>query len=179
MRNLLTKHGIPTDTLSNAVGHLASVEDSVVEAFNREFGLTMRGNDALSAARFAVDAIFRGAEAVDKVVGYVAKRMTWMTEKPAVKPAPVVMVGVPVVDTPEVTIVPVVVMDHAETAVVVKGRRGRRRLGNSDFAKAVGIIEANSGVDRQTTIDCIVAAGIKESSAAVYMWRYHTKGERE
>jgi hypothetical protein len=189
MRNLLTKHGIPADTLSNAVEFLTSADDATVRAFNREFGLTMTGSDAVSAARFAADAIFRGAGAVDKVVGYVAKRMTGMAASAApVAAERVVMVGAPVVDSPEVVIVPVVTIptspsvtckDGKVTALKVKGKRGRKRLGDSDFAKVVGIIEANPKAERQTVMDCIVAAGIKQSSAAVYLWRYHTKGERE
>lgn len=178
MRNILTKHGIAATNLRDAVEFLNSADDSKVEAFNREFGLHMSGADALSAANFAADAIFRGATAVDKVVGYVAKRMTGMAVQAApVAPERMVVVGVPVVDTPEVTIVPVVVLSDAPV-VSVKGRRGRKRLGNSDFAKVVGIIEANAGQERRTVLDCIVAQGIKDSSAAVYLWRYN-KGERE
>ena len=79
MRNLLTKHGIPTDTLVNAVDFLNESDSCTVQAFNKEFGLNMRGDDALVAARFAADAVFRGATAVDKVVGYVAKRMFGIT----------------------------------------------------------------------------------------------------
>ena len=176
MLNLLNKHGIPADTISNAVCFLNSADDDIVTAFNHEFGLTMEGDDALSAARFAADAIFRGATSVAKVVGYVAKRMTGQADTPQAKT--VVMVGAPTVETA----VDIVQMHHTDPEgelVAVKGKRGRKRLGNSDFAKAVSIIQTNHLASRQTVIDCLIAANIKESSAAVYYWRYHTKGERE
>lgn len=182
MRNLLTKHGIPTTTLAAAVEFLNSASDATVTAFNHEFGLYLTGDDGLTAARFAADAIFRGAGAVDKVVGYVGKRMTGQAVQAApAPPARVVMVGTPVVDTPEVTIVPVVVADETgDVAPVVKvaGRRGRKRLGNSDFCKTARIIDANPKADRETIKALVVAAGIKEASVPVYLWRYYTKGER-
>lgn len=176
MRNLLTKHGIPTNTLTEALDFINESDTFSVQAFNKEFGLTMKGEDALVAARFAADAVFRGAASVDKVVSYVAKRMLGVAEKPAPAPAPVTVVGPAVVDTPDVTIVPVVVM--GESAVVVKGRRGRKRLGNSDFCKTARIIDANPAADRDTIKALVIAAGVKEASVPVYLWRYHTKGER-
>lgn len=182
MRNLLTKHGIPTTNLAAAVEFLNEAPESTANAFAAEFGLKMTGNEALTAARFAADAIFRGAGAVDKVVGYVAKRMTGMPASAApVAPVRVVMVGQPVVDNESVTIAPVVVEAGTPTTaptVKVKGKPGRKRLGNSDFCKAVAAIEASKSKDRQALLDCIVAAGIKQTSAVVYLWRYN-KGERE
>ena len=82
-------------------------------------------------------------------------------------------------DTDEVTIVPVVVLGEADgRTVVVKGRRGRRRLGNSDFCKTARIIDDNPKADRETIKALVIAAGVKEASVPVYLWRYHTKGER-
>ena len=181
MRDLLNKHGIPADSLPEAVDFVSSASEDAVQSFNAEFGIKLSGLDAITAARFAVDAIYRGAGAVDKVVGYVAKRMLAGPEKAAQKPSTVTTVGAPVVDTPEVTVAPVVpiVDGSAAPPVKVKGRRGRKRLGNSDFCKAVATIDAMApGADRNTILDCIVASGIKRSSAVVYLWRYN-KGERE
>jgi hypothetical protein len=188
MRDLLTKHGIPTASLAAAVAFLNDAPASTITAFNAEFRLTPTDEDALSVARFAADAVFKGATAVDKVVGYVAKRM--LGAAPAVdKPAPVVMTGVPVLADVDVVVAPVlppVVQKEAAPAVTVKGRRGRKRLGNSDFCKAVAAIEsAPAGAERATLLDLICAQAsanggtIKRSSAVVYYWRYHTLGERE
>ena len=177
MREILTKHGIPTTNLMEVSEFISSADYPTIRDFNREFGLHIGGrDDAESAACFAADAILRGATSVDKVVSYVSKRMTGQAAKPEPRAYTVVMAGPAVVDTPEVTIVPVVV-SKANT-VTVKGRRGRKRLGDSDFCKAVSIIEANPKADRETLKACIIAAGINNSSAGVYLWRYG-KGERE
>ena len=181
MRNLLTKHGIPDTTLIAAVDFLNVADEATVEGFIREFKLTMNGRDALAAARFAADAIFRGAGAVDKVVGYVAKMMTGFAPKPAARAVPVTMTGGPVVDMSEVVLVPVepTVREEVAPVIAVKGRRGRKRLGDSDFCKAVSAIEgAPKDIGREGLLNCIVAQGIKQSSAVVYLWRYN-KGERE
>lgn len=184
MRNLLTLHGIPSDSINSAVEFLNSAPDATIQAFIKEFDLNLKGADALVAARFAADAIFRDAKAVDKVVGYVAKRMTGMAEKPATTPFRVVMVGGPVVDTSEVSVVPVVALGESDgraevaPAMVVKGRRGRKRRGDSAMCKAVKAIEASGAKEREALLQCIIAQGIKESSAVVYLWRYN-KGERE
>lgn len=179
MLDRLSKHRIPATNIAAATNFLNSAPEATLVAFNAEFGLTPADEDALAVARFAADAVLRGAGAVDKVVAYVAKRMMGIAPKPVIAASPVI-VGAPVVDTPEVVIAPVVELP-AETAPVikVKGKRGRKRLGNSDMCKAVAAIEgAPTGADRQTLLDCIIAAGIKQSSAVVYLWRYN-KGERE
>lgn len=185
MRNLLTKHGIPADSLPGAVDFISAASEDAVLAFNAEFGITMTGHDAFTAARFAVDGIYRGAAAVDKVVGYVAKRMTGAPEKAVQKPVTVVMAGAPVVDTPDVTVAPVVAVTESDgrteavPVIKVKGRRGRKRLGNSDFCKAVAALGAlPATADRKTMLDCLVSKGIKRTSAVVYLWRYNN-GERE
>lgn len=183
MRDLLTKHRIPTTNIAAASGFLSSASDETVAAFISDLGLSLSGSDALSAARFAADAILRGAGSVDKVVGYVAKRMTGTAPKPAVATSPVRIVGEPVVDTPEVVVAPVVM--ETAPAVKMKGKRGRPRLGNSDFCTAVAAIEAApKGSDRATLLSLIAAQSsakggtIKDTSAIVYLWRYN-KGERE
>lgn len=183
MRDLLTKHRIPATNIAAATAFLNAASDGTVAAFNSEFGLTPSREDAVAVARFAADAILRGAGAVDKVVAYVAKRMTGFAPKPVVTASPVTVVGVPVVDTPEVIVAPVVV--NAAPSVKVPGKRGRKRLGNSDFCAAVAAIEAApKGAERAVLLDCIMAqasskgGNIKQSSAVVYLWRYG-KGERE
>lgn len=176
MRNLLTQYGIPSDNLRDAVEFLNAADYDTAEDFIAEFGLKLYGPDALSAARFAVDAVFRNADSTSKVVGYVSKMMTGGASRAPQRP--VTIVGVPVVETETVTIVPVEPEANAP-AIVVKGRRGRRRLGNSDFCKAVVAIEAApKDGGREGILDCIIAAGIKRSSAVVYLWRYNN-GERE
>lgn len=188
MRSILLQQGIPADTLADAVSFLNSAPDEAIESFNAAFGLTPDDSDALAVARFAVDAIFKGAASVDKVVGYVAKRMLGVAPKPDTKPAPVVMAGSPVVDNEDVTVVPVVVMPEVREATVpaikVKGKRGRKRLGDSDMCTAVKAIETAPGAERATLLDLICAqpskngGTIKQTSAVVYLWRYG-KGERE
>jgi hypothetical protein len=172
MRDLLTKHGIPTDTLVSAVHFLNEAPDKTVKAFNAEFGLTPPAADALSAARFAADALFKGAT-VDKVAGYVGKRLLGLTPQPA----PIIIAAAPpIVETETVTVVQVA--SEQSAFPTVKGKRGRKKLGNSDMCKAVAAIEsADKKADRQTILDCIVAAGIKKASAVVYLWRYNN-GER-
>lgn len=177
MREILTKHGIPTTNLMEASEYLAAAYPPDVKRFILEFNLAFPDDDdSESAACFAVDAILRGATTVDKVVDFVAKRFSGQALKPEPRAYTVVMAGPAVVDTPEVTIVPVVV--SKANAVTVKGRKGRRRLGDSDFCKAVSIIETNPKADRDTLKACIIAASINNSSAGVYLWRYG-KGERE
>jgi hypothetical protein len=188
MRSILLQQGIPAESLADAIDFLNSAPDATIEAFNAAFGMTPDDADALAVSRFAVDAIFKGAASVDKVVGYVAKRMLGIAPKPEAKPSPVVMVGAPVVDNEDVTVVPVVVMPEVREETVptikVKGKRGRKRLGDSDMCKAVAVIEATPGVERATLLELICAQPskggglIKESSAAVYLWRYN-KGERQ
>jgi hypothetical protein len=182
MRDLLTKYGIPTDTLVSAVHFLNEASEKTVKAFNAEFGLTPPAADALSAARFAADALsaarfaadalFRGA-AVDKVAGYVGKRLLGLTPQPA----PIIIAAAPpIVETETVTVVQVA--SEQSAFPTVKGKRGRKKLGNSDMCKAVTAIEsADKKADRQTLLNCIVAAGIKQASAVVYLWRYNN-GER-
>ncbi len=180
MLDRLTKHRIPATNIAAASAFLNAAPEATLAAFNAEFGLTPDEDDALAVARFAADAVLRGAGAVDKVVAYVAKRMMGIAPKPVIAASPVTVVGAPVVDTPEVVIAPVVEIPTETAPVIkVKGKRGRKRLGNSDMCKAVAAIEsAPTGADRQVLLDCIIAAGIKQSSAVVYLWRYN-KGERE
>lgn len=183
MRDLLTKHRIPSTNIVAATDFLNAADASLVSAFIRDLGLNLSGNDALSAARFAADAILRGAGAVDKVVQYVAKRMTGTAPKPVAAASPVRIVGEPVVDTPVVVVAPVVI-DKAPV-IKVKGKRGRPRLGNSDFCTAVAAIEAlGPKAERSALLAAVTAqasskgGNIKETSAVVYLWRYN-KGERE
>ena len=177
MRHLLTKHGIPTTNLMEASDFITASYPPDVKRFLLEFTLAFPSDDdSESAACYAIDAILRGATSVDKVVAFVAKRFSGRDVKPEPRAYTVVTSGPAMVDTPEVTIVPVVV--SGANTVTVKGRRGRKRLGNSDFCKAVSIIEANPEADRDTIKACIMAAGINSSSAGVYLWRYG-KGERE
>lgn len=178
MRNLLTQYGIPDTNLRDAVEFLNVADGSVIESFTGNFGLNLYGNDALTAARFATDAILRGAATEDKVKGYVSKMMTGGAARVHQR---VTIVGAPVVETDEVVIAPVepVVREEVAPAIVVKGRKGRKRLGNSDFCKIVPVIEgAPKDAGRQGILNAIMAAGIKESSAKVYLWRYNN-GERE
>lgn len=185
MRDLLTKHGIPDTNIAAATAFLNSAPDKTVHAFIDEFDLSLDNRDVLTAARFAADAILRDAGSVDKVVGFVRKRMTGFVQKPE---APVVsvttIVGEPVVDTPDVTIVPVIEAGPA-IAVKVKGKRGRPRNGDSDFCRAVAAIEkVGPAAERDTLLAAVTAqqsskgGKIKQSSAVVYLWRYG-KGERE
>jgi hypothetical protein len=186
MRDLLTKHRIPATNIVAATDFLNSADDSVIRAFIGEFGLNLNGSDAIAAARFAADAILRGAGAVDKVVGYVSKRMTGFAPKPAPAVSPVRIVGEAVVDTPEVIVAPVVeVRAEAVPVIKVKGKRGRPRLGNSDFCTAVKAIEAvGPKAERAALLAAVTSqasskgGNIKQSSAVVYLWRYNN-GERE
>lgn len=172
MKHILTKHDFPTDTLRNAVDDMADASPVALAAFNAEFGIP---NDSLQAAQFAADAIFRGADTAEKVKAYVTKRLT---VAPVVA-APVVMVGVPVLETESVSIVHVEPVTPLEP-VTVRGKRGRKKNGSSDFCKALDAIQtAPAGASRRTVLDCIIAKGIKESSAVVYYWDYHTNGRRD
>jgi hypothetical protein len=176
MRDFLTKYGISTDTLSAAVNSINAADDSVTKAFVAEFGMTLSGDDSRSAARFAADAILRGANSSDKVVGFVRKRIAGLSvanltfTAPVAASAPVAVVeeveDVPVVTVTEDTTVPLVTVE-------VKRGRGRPRLENNDVAKAVAIIESMAGSKLVEQRRAIIAAGIHKSSANVYLWKYH------
>lgn len=175
MQTIMTKHGIPTATLALAVAFLNDADATTVTAFNAEFGLTPSRNDATAVARFAADAVLRGADTIGKVSGYVFKRMTGVVTAPA----PIIIVAAPVVQTEDVTIVEVETLDAAPV-VTLRGKRGRKKNGKSEFCKAVKVIQDSPATaSRRLLLDCMVAAGIKEQSAVVYLWRYKTKGERE
>lgn len=171
MKNILAKHDFPTDTLRNAVNDMDGASPVALAAFNAEFGIN---SESLAAAQYAADAIFRGADTAEKVKAYVTKR----TAAPPVVAAPVVVVGVPVLETADVTIVhvePVTPLDAAP----VRGKRGRKKNGSSDFCKAMEAIEAAPpGSSRRALLDAIVAKSIKEASAVVYYWDYFTNGRR-
>lgn len=177
MRDTLTKHGIPDTNVVAAVSFLNDADESVLNAFNHEFGLSPDEDDTLKVARFAATAVLNGAADVGAVKAFVSKRIIGIMP---VLNAPVMVIGVPVVDTPEVTVTEVVEVSFDPTApVVVHGRKGRRKNGKSEFCKAVKVIEAQpEGVTRKTILDAIVAEGVKASSAIVYLWRYN-KGERD
>lgn len=179
MRDILAKHGIPSNTLAAAVGFLNEQdEDSeVIESFNAEFGLTPNYQDATMVARFAVDAILRGAEDIATVKSYVGKRLTG-TSPPTVVGRPIVVAAAPVYEDAAVVVTPVE-EDPTSIPVAVKGKRGRKKNGLSAMCKAVKVIEGfAAGTERQTIIDALIAANINKSSAAVYLWRYNN-GERD
>jgi hypothetical protein len=176
MLNVLTKYGIPTDTLVKAVNYLNDAPEAVIASLNSEFNLSPPKCDALATARFVADAIFRGATA-DKIPGYVGKRL--LGQVPA--PAPTVVVmnadALPVIDETEEYVVVQAAPTPEPALESVKGKRGRRKDGKSAMCKAVAIIEKNAKADRHTILDAIVASGVKQTSAVVYLWRYN-KGER-
>lgn len=183
MKRLLIEYGIPMANMVEAMESVYHMSEKAQREFLQEFNLERVASDmVLPATRFAVDAIHRGADTPQKVVAYVAKRLMGnpTVERPV---QPTVVSGptlsAPVGDTGK-TITATPVQPNAKVeGLVVKGRRGRKKLGNSDFCKAVGIIESNLGLSRKKVAELMVAANIKESSANVYLWRYHTKGERE
>lgn len=175
MRDLLTKHDIPDTTISAAVEFLNSAPDDAVESFTKEFGLSLNRTDTLSAGRFAADAILRGADSVDKVRGYIAKRMLGSPAPPVITITPVTLAGIPSVDNSLVTVTPMV-MDEVPSAPI-KGKRGRPK--SKAFANAATLLDGLAHkAERAVMLDCLVAAGINKSSAAVYVWRYN-KGLRE
>lgn len=180
MRTKLASLGVPADSLSAAVEFLNKADRSLHVEVCTAFGLNFDGADALTAARFVADACIRLGDggSVDKVVGHVRRKMTGMAPTLPPPNAPVVVVGAPVVDNREVTIAPVIPLAKPQEEPVRRGR-GRRKNGKSDFCKAVAIIEANMSGDRSVQIGALLKAGITKSSAAVYLWRYHTKGERD
>ena len=174
MRTILEQHTIPTTTIAAAVAAMTSMDDNLLVSFCNDFGLTPTADDALTTARFAADAVFRGAVDKAAVVAYVRKRLLGQ----AVVNAPIIVIGVPVVDTPDLTVVQVTDAEPDTSAAPVKYGRGRRKNGKSDFCKAVATIEAaGAAASRETVLQCLVASGIKQTSAVVYLWRYG-KGER-
>lgn len=180
MRTKLAEYGVPTASLPAAVEFLNTANEDKLTDICKGFGLTPKEADLLTTAKFIADACIRLGDggSVDKVVGHVRRKTLGMATTLPQPNAPVVVVGAPVVDSPEVTIAPVVPLATPEQEPVRRGR-GRRKNGKSDFCKAVAIIEnAGTGAERETVLKAMIAAGIKQNSAAVYMWRYHTKGER-
>jgi hypothetical protein len=186
MRDLLTKHGIPATNLRDAVEFLTDKfendEELVVTTFLAEFKLTPQYDDMVSTAGHAVDAILRGAATVGKVVEHVGKRMIGLpvaVDKPVIVPAaPVMVIADPVVDNEDVTVTPV-----ATAPAAVKGRKGRRKLGNSDYCRAVAILDKMLADGAQATREqqkaALVAANMADKSANHYLWRYHKLGLRD
>jgi hypothetical protein len=178
MRDLLTKYGIPATNIADAAAFLNSASNGVVESFTKEFGLNLNTSESLTASRFAADAIFRGADTVGKVVGYVAKRMLGGPAPKSTGMVTMVLAGIPSVDNSNITVTPVMTINDAATAPI-HGKRGRPRLGNSGFAKAVALLDTfGEEEERSVLLDCIIASGINEKSAMVYLWKYK-KGLRE
>lgn len=176
MKELLKEYGIADTRLLDATKSIENISDDTLREFCGRFGLTPASADVPQTARLVADALLKGADSVDKVVGYVRKRMMGHVEKPVVLNAPVRIVGVPVVDNAEVIIAPVVPLAAVAT---IRPGRGRRKNGRSDMCKAVALIEAaGEAADRDTILASLVAGGLNKSSAAVYLWRYN-KGERD
>lgn len=193
MRDILTKHQIPTDNLPNAVAALNMADTTVTEAICAAFGLNLTDDNALAASRYIAEAVIRLGDAAttEKVVAHVKRKMPVM-EVAAPVPAPVETETVENETVAEEVESPVstglgmfvstttVVNDMLVTALPtteVKRGRGRPKNQNNDFAKAVSIIESLGSVQRSTILDAIIASGIKKSSAQVYLWHYN-KGKR-
>lgn len=178
MRNVLTQYGIPTDTLPKAITAVNAMDAGNVSKLCAEFGLSPEGDTAYACARYAAEAIVKLGDAatVDKVVGHVRRKVAGMVSTVV---APVVVVGVPVVDNPEVIIEPVtvlpteeVVADKVVTVQPAYCGRGRRPNANSGYHRTVAYMQANPGKDRAEVIAELVASGMSKKSVYVYLWKY-------
>ena len=178
MKTILNEFSINTERLDRACLSIDAMRTDIAQDFCGRFGLTPTYDDAHSTARYVADAVIRGADSVDKVVGYVRKKVMGQTVKPVTLNVPVTIVGVPIVDNESVTISAVTETDP-QTAPVVRHGRGRRKNGKSDFCKAVAVIERlGASSNRDLLLNAMIADGLNKSSAAVYLWRYMSKGER-
>jgi hypothetical protein len=188
MREVLVKFNIPTDTPAAAVHAITALDESKLNEFVREFGMSSSLN-ALATARFLAEAVVKGAGSVDKAVTYARNRMLGMA--PAVDSPVIRISAAPVMVTEDVTVtedveVPVEAAPVVATvAKVVKGTKGRQGLdpakqGVTDFMRACRVMETfPEGAERATVKAAIIAAGVPEKSVNVYMWQYYTKGKRE
>lgn len=179
MKTTLNEFSVNTERLDRACLTIEAMNREKVLDFCGRFGLTPAYDDAYSTARYVADAVIRGADSVDKVVGYVRKKVLGQTTKPVILNAPVTIVGQPIVDNEVVTITPVA-DTSPRTSPAVRYGRGRRKNGKSDFCKAVAVIERlGASTERDLLLSAMIADGLNKSSAAVYYWRYMTKGERD
>jgi len=179
MRSKLTDLGIPADSLNAALEFLNTAPNALLSDLCVAFGLTPKLEDTLPTARFIADAAVRLGDggSVEKVVSHVRRKMLGIAPPP---PAPVRVVGPTVKTIADVVIAPVVevkadaVEVEASPVVTPYAGRGRRRNGNSDFCKAVAIIEATGSAERGVRLAALLAAGYNKSSAGVYLWKYNS-----
>lgn len=177
LTELLVKRDIPTESVVRAVARVSTVPMPSIVALVEELEVRVDRKDYEKAAKNIVAAIIAGADTAAKVQEAVYKRIpkvAVVVAPPRVLAVSPVASGLPTVETNAMLATPV---NPANVAPVV-GRRGRKKLGNSDFNKVVGILDANPNVGRDAALNLLIAAGIKKSSAVVYVWRYN-KGERD
>ena len=184
MFTVLKKYGIPSKSLASAHAFVDSFTSIELNTFNGEFGFggNYTHRDPLVIAKSAVTAVFEGADSVDEIAGFIRNQisetsfaqrefvpnMTFSGLQGFRMTGAAFTVG-------DIVVAPVMTDGEAEP---VTGKVGRKRRNNSEFCRAVTVLDAASkNLSRADLLQLVIAEGISKSSAPVYLWRYN-KGER-
>lgn len=175
METFLSRYGIPTASVNRAVQSVNGLSNHTIAQMVKEFGLEISTDENHRAAKCIVHALLSGASDKDAVVNFVYKRVARL--EPVVQTA---AVTVDSFQTVSVISSGGIVATTAPLAAVstITGKMGRQKLGNSAFNRAVTLLDESNHLSRSAKIDSLIAAGIKKSSAVVYLWRYNN-GDRE
>jgi hypothetical protein len=185
MLKVLESNGLNVASVARAVAEVDKLEDAVLEKLVWEAtdGLVVaESHNLLMAAKQAVNAIINlGTNATpDKVAAHIAKRIK-LVPKPveaavAVGAAVEVAEGftaTEVVEAEAVADAPPSMASLVTESVSTPAKRGRGRpkLAETAYDRAVALIRAAGTADREALMGLLETKGFKRSSAYVYVWK--------
>lgn len=171
LKALLVEHGITINSAARAVQDVNYLSPKAVKALVTDLGLSV--NDHVAAAKYAVNAILSGVEDLERIATYVyGKTPKAVVVVPSVYVSPSVTMVSPLGEINQ-GILPTHLIPNFEPVTV---RKARRKNGNSGFDRSKAILLANPNATRDEQLKLLVAAGIVDKSAVVYLWRFN-KGE--
>ena len=192
LTSYLEKFDIPMTSVVDATAFVDTMPSEDASLFASLFDISGGDNPNL-IAKYICNAVLTGENDLNRVKAYVAGRAKAFASSvvkevpaetvPVVYSAPVIVetapepeVTVTVETAPEVVVkAPVTVPHVAPTiitgpeVIVAKRGRGRPKLAETAYDRAVKIMQGLSKHDTKSVIAALEAAGIKKSSAHVYL----------
>lgn len=191
LTSYLEKFDIPLTSVVDATAFVDAMPSEDASLFTSLFDIHGGDNPNL-IAKYICNAVLKGENDLNRVKAYVSSRVKALSAAvvkevpadlvPVVYSAPVVVevapepeVTVTVDDAPETTVeAPTPAVDAAPIVAVpeviqAKRGRGRPKLAETAYDRAVKIMRSLDKYDTKTVISALEAAGIKKSSAHVYL----------
>lgn len=194
LKNILVAAAVSVASLPRAIEDLKIKDDGELASIFSDLtgGMSVATDNLLNGTKYAVQAVINDVDTPERVAEFVAKKVALLP-----KAAPVVVAAV-VAEVDGLTVSEVVatgeeaseeVADEAAPAgsmnsliatsepTVAKRGRGRPKLTETAYDRAVAVMNAATTRDRGELTKLLVASGVNKSSAAVYAWRAGKQGD--